>query len=113
MASSVIVLMPSTTHTVTTTQPLTVPSGGFGSATFLWNITAITGTWDCTVVLNISGNPISVATLVTQTTTGIKRLALTADFSAVQMGIPIPNSATLNEAVAGTITSEIYMIPGD
>ena len=113
MAASVIVLMPSTAHTVTTTQPLTVPSGGFGSATFLWNITAITGTWDCTVSLIINGGTIAVATLATMTTTGLKRLALTSDFSAVKMGIPIPNSALLNEAVAGSLTSEIYMIPGD
>ena len=113
MASSLIVLMPSTAHTITATTPLTVPSGGFGSATFLWNITVITGTWDLSLQLNINGQTIAVASLAGQTTVGLKRVTLTADFSAVQMGIPIPNSAVLTEAIAGSLTSEIYMIPGD
>lgn len=101
---------------VTVTSTVNIPGAGLGghaAATFLWNITAISGTWDCAVYFDIGAARIKVAELTGQTTTGIKRLALTADFNVTRNAIPGITSITYTEAVAGTLTSGLYCIFGD
>lgn len=104
----------------TSTQPVTItvtpqfaPLGGHAAATFLWNITAITGTWDVTLAFTVGGQSITIATLAGKTATGLFRIPLAADFNATRMAIPGPTSITYNEAVAGTLTSSVIAIYGD
>jgi hypothetical protein len=88
-------------------------TGGHGSATFLWDITAITGTWDIALQILLGSNALSIASLATITTTGLKRIPLTADFSAVQMAIPPPTQIVFTEAAAGSLTSSVLVLFGD
>jgi hypothetical protein len=99
----------SSAQTVTTTVQLTKEApGAYDGATFLWNVTVITGTWDVAVNANIDGQSIKIAELTGRTTTGLVRIPLTSDFSAVQMAILSPTSITYTEAVAGSLTSAVY-----
>jgi hypothetical protein len=101
-------------QTVTTTVALTsAPPGGRSSASFLWDISAITGTWAVALYLDIGGNSIKIAELTGRTTTGLVRIPLTADFSADQMAIPNPTSIIYTEAVAGSLTSAVYAVYGE
>jgi len=113
MAGSVVVLDTSA-QTVTSTVNVINPAlGGHAAATFFWDITSISGTWDCAVYIDIGANRLKIAELTTQTTTGLKRLTLTADFNAVRSAVPNPTSITYTEAVAGSLTSTVYAAYGD
>jgi len=102
-------LLNSSAQTVTATVQLTKEApGAYDSATFLWGISAITGTWECAIYADFNGQSIKIAELTGRTTTGLVRIPLTTDFNAVKMAILSPTKITYTEAVAGSLTSEVY-----
>jgi len=99
-------ILDASSPTVTTTVKLTnAPPGGHTSATFLWDILVISGTWNIALYFDIGTNRIKIAELTGRTAAGLVRIPLTSDFDAVKMAIPNPTSIVYTEAVAGTLTT--------
>ena len=107
--ASTIHQLDSSAQTITATVQLTKEApGAYDSATFLWAISVISGTWDVAIFADFDGQSIKIAELTGRTTTGLVRIPLTSDFNAVKMAIPSPTKITYTEAVAGSLTSAVY-----
>lgn len=102
------------TQTITATVSLTHPPGGaHATATFQWFITAITGTWDIALYATIGGTDVKVAELTGRTTTGAANIPIVSPFTGTNAAIPAPNKIIFTEAVAGTLTSQVWATYGD
>lgn len=95
----------------TTTKTLDdEPSGAFSTASFLIDITAITGTWTITCSLNIGGVLVTVAEVQYAAASGaaIVPITLAAAFALDEAAVPAINSITYTEDVAGALTGVVY-----
>jgi len=115
MAGS-IVLLDTGTKAVTTTvdlDPSIIVPGGHAAASFLLDITAITGTWTITFQYDIAGVFIDIAESASVTVAAAVRAALDANFSATRMAIPAPTRIVYTEVVAGSMTATAHAFYGD
>src|SRR3990167_5732181 len=97
---------------VTTTRQLEGGRGGHSSATFYFDVTAITGTWEIQVNWAPTGTVIPIGLASTVTTTGMKLLTLQSPFTLGNRAVPSPDSVTYTETVAGTLAGKLIAIYG-
>ncbi len=83
------------------------PAAGYGSASFLWEITAAPGSWTCEVKFRIGAEEIVIASHVAAILTGMYRLNLLNNFELTRSAIPMPTRITYTR-VSGTLTSRLY-----
>ena len=113
MAGSVKILDEVTALDATTADKGIEGRGGHLKVKYYLDIIAITGTWDFTLKFKGFTNTVTLATLASQTTTGLKAFTLDAGFTATSEAIPEPSSVTYNESVAGAITAKLIAVYGD
>jgi len=104
-----------TALTETETTVLTTPVGGSGSATFLLDVTAVTGEWTVQPQWRPFGGVgnDAVASLATITSTGVVRVPLTSGHNTTRTNIPFPTHVVWTETMAGSITARLYHARSD
>ena len=112
MAGSTAIL-DRTGATVTSTVAIGGGKGAHRNVTYVYDVTAITGTWEIQANWSPNGTAIPVALASTVTTTGVKILTLQAPFDAANRAVPAPDSVTFTETVAGTLAGTLLACYGD
>lgn len=116
--AGIIKIVPSTTHAVTSTKVVPGPRGGYRSATFIVNVTAI-GTGDTwTAALNwkpVSAN-VNISNSGNMTAVGTYVCTNASPFTLTNRAIPIPDNIVFTNIVDGgnaTLTYEVWAVLGD
>lgn len=112
MAGSTVIL-DSTGATVTATVGIPGGKGAHRSATYYFDVTAITGTWEIQANWSPTGVVIPIALASTVTTTGLKLLDLQSPFTLTNRAVPSPDTVTYTETVAGTLAGKLIAVYGD
>jgi hypothetical protein len=110
MAGSVRIPDEITGATVTSTVVLKGGQGGHRGATFYFDVTAVTGTWEVQANWAPTGVVIPLALASTITATGMKLMTLQAPFTTASNAIPEPTSVLFTETVAGSITGKLIIV---
>lgn len=83
------------------------PAAGYGSATFLWYISAAPGDWDCEIKFRIGAEEIVIAQKLSAAATDVFALTLVNNFELTRSAIPMPTRITYTRT-SGTLTSNLY-----